>query len=71
MSPAAVQDVRVASSPAREPRRSARRRPLSSYAARMSFDMLDGIGRHDQVAVVRLERWLRARGYDEAVDRPA
>jgi hypothetical protein len=29
------------------------------------IDLLDGVGRHDQVAVVRLERWLRARGYDD------
>jgi hypothetical protein len=32
---------------------------------------LDGVGRHDQVAVVRLERWLRARGYDDEADRVA
>jgi hypothetical protein len=33
--------------------------------ARELIDLLDGVGRHDQLAVVRLERWLRARGYDE------
>jgi hypothetical protein len=32
------------------------------------LNLLDGVGRHDQVAVVRLERWLRARGYDDAAD---
>ena len=32
--------------------------------ARELIDLLDGVGRHDQVAVVRLERWLRACGYD-------
>ena len=37
--------------------------------ARELIDLLDGIGRHDQVAVVRLERWLRARGYDDEADR--
>jgi hypothetical protein len=39
--------------------------------ARELVDLLDGIGRHDQVAVVRLERWLRARGYDDEADRVA
>ena len=39
--------------------------------ARELIDLLDGVGRHDQVAVVRLERWLRARGYDEVADRVA
>jgi hypothetical protein len=27
--------------------------------------LLDGVGRRDQVAVVRLERWQRARGDDD------
>jgi hypothetical protein len=39
--------------------------------ARELVDLLDGVGRHDQVAVVRLERWLRARGYDDEADRVA
>jgi hypothetical protein len=39
--------------------------------ARELLDLLDGAGRHDQVAVVRLERWLPARGYDEEADRVA
>ena len=39
--------------------------------ARDLVDLLDGIGRHDGVAVVRLERWLRARGYDDEADRVA
>jgi len=33
--------------------------------------LLDGVARHDQVAVVRLERWLRADGYDDQADRVA
>jgi hypothetical protein len=37
--------------------------------ARELVEVLEGLGRHDQVAVVRLERWLRARGEDEAADR--
>jgi hypothetical protein len=32
---------------------------------------LAGFARHDQVAVMRLERWLRARGYEDAADRVA
>jgi len=39
--------------------------------ARELVDLLDGIGRHDQVAVVRLERWLRGRGYDDEAHRVA
>jgi hypothetical protein len=39
--------------------------------ARELIDLLDRVGRHDQVAVVRLERWLRARGYDDEADRVA
>ena len=39
--------------------------------AREVVDLLEGVGRHDQVAVVRLERWLRARRYDEEADRVA
>jgi hypothetical protein len=39
--------------------------------ARELVDLLAGIGRRDQVAVVRLERWLRARGYDDEADRVA
>jgi hypothetical protein len=33
--------------------------------------MLEGVGWHDQVATLRLERWLRVRGQDEAADRVA
>jgi len=43
----------------------------SSATRASSFDLLDGIGRHDQVAVVRLERWLRGRGYDDEAHRVA
>jgi hypothetical protein len=39
--------------------------------ARELIDLLDGVGRYDQVAVLRLERWLRARGYDDEADRVA
>jgi hypothetical protein len=39
--------------------------------ARELVDLLDGVGRHDHVALVRLERWLRARGYDDEADRVA
>src|SRR6478609_12034001 len=33
--------------------------------ARELIDLLDAVGRQHQVAVVRLERWLRARGFDD------
>ena len=39
--------------------------------ARELVDLLDGVGRHDQVAFVRLERSLRARGCDDEADRVA
>jgi hypothetical protein len=39
--------------------------------ARELVDLLEGVGRHDHVALVRLERWLRARGYDDEPDRVA
>ncbi len=32
---------------------------------------LDGAGRHDRVSALRLERWLRARGYSDEADRVA
>jgi len=38
--------------------------------ARELVDLLDGVGRNDQVAVVRLERWS-GLGYDHAADRVA
>jgi hypothetical protein len=44
-------------------------RYLLLRGGRELVDLLDGIGRHDRVAVVRLERWLRPRGHDEAADR--
>ena len=34
-------------------------------------EQVDGAGRHDRVAVLRLERWLRARGYEDEADRVA
>jgi hypothetical protein len=39
--------------------------------ARELVDLLAAVGRHDQVAKLRLERWLRARGYDDEADRVA
>ena len=39
--------------------------------ARELVDLLDAGGQHDQVAAMRLERFLRARGYQEAADRVA
>ena len=39
--------------------------------ARELVDLLDGAGRHDRVAVLRLGRWLRARGYQDEADRVA
>ena len=43
-------------------------RHLRLSEARELVDMLAGVGRHDQVATLRLERWLRARGFDEAAE---
>jgi hypothetical protein len=45
-------------------------KPLYSRRS-VLIDLLDGVGRHDQRAVVRLERWLRARGYDDEANRVA
>jgi hypothetical protein len=39
--------------------------------ARELVDLLDGVGRHDRVAGLRLERWLRARGFGDEADRVA
>ncbi|MGI8429434.1 MAG: hypothetical protein ACR2OB_09045 [Solirubrobacteraceae bacterium] len=44
-------------------------RELRLTEARELVDMLAGVGRHDQVAVMRLERWLRARDYEAEADR--
>ena len=46
-------------------------RELRLAQARELVDMLAAVGRHDQVAKLRLERWLRARGYDDEADRVA
>ena len=46
-----------------------RRLPIRD--AREVIDMLEGVGRHDQVAKLRLERFLRARGYEAEADRVA
>jgi len=46
-------------------------RYLLLRAARELIDLLDSVGRHDQVAAVLLERWLRSRGQDEEADRIA
>jgi hypothetical protein len=34
-------------------------------------DLLEGIARHNEVAVVPLERWLHVCGYEEEADRVA
>ena len=46
-------------------------RELRLAEARELVDMLAAVGRHDQVAKLRLERFLRGRGYDQAADRVA
>ncbi len=46
-------------------------RAMRLVEARELVDLLDGAGRHDCVAVLRFERWLRARGYDHEADRVA
>jgi hypothetical protein len=46
-------------------------RQLRLAGARELVDMLDAVGRHDQVAKLRLERFLRARGYGDEADRVA
>jgi hypothetical protein len=52
-------------------RYAAQDRAMRLAEARELVDLLDGVGRHDRVAVMRLERWLRARGYEDAADRVA
>jgi hypothetical protein len=46
-------------------------RELRLAEARELVDMLQAVGRHDQVATLRLERWLRSRGYEVEADRVA
>jgi hypothetical protein len=46
-------------------------RQLRLAEARELVDMLDGVGRHDEVAGLRLERFLRSRGYVSEADRVA
>jgi hypothetical protein len=46
-------------------------RQLRLAEARELVDLLAAVGRHDQVAALRLERFLRARGFDEAAERVA
>jgi hypothetical protein len=46
-------------------------RQLRLADARELVDMLDAVGRHDQVAKLRLERFFRARGYGDEADRVA
>jgi hypothetical protein len=52
-------------------RYAAQDRAMRLAEARELVDLLDGVGRHDQVAAMRLERWLRMRGYGEEADRVA
>src|SRR3954468_19793092 len=47
------------------------RRKPSGRAFLRSSPCSTASARHDEVAVVRLERWLRARGYDDEADRVA
>jgi hypothetical protein len=48
-----------------------RERMITIADLRELADLLAGVGRHDQVATLRLERWLRVRGLDEEADRVA
>jgi hypothetical protein len=45
--------------------------PAPLAEARDLVDLLDAVGRHDQVARLRLERFLRARGFEAEADRVA
>ena len=47
------------------------KRRMRLAEARELVDLLDGAGRHDRVAVLRLRRWRRARGYQDEADRVA
>lgn len=46
-------------------------RELRLGEARGLVEMLAGVGRHDQVTAMRLERFLRGRGYEAEADRVA
>jgi hypothetical protein len=46
-------------------------RQLRLAEPRDLVDLLDAVGQHDQVAAVRLERFLCARGYGDEADRVA
>ena len=48
-----------------------RERTITIADLRELVDLLAGVGRHDQVAQFRLERFLRARGYVDSADRVA
>jgi hypothetical protein len=52
-------------------RYAAQDRAMRLVEARELVDLLAAVGRHDQVAVLRLGRWLRARGYEDEADRVA
>ena len=52
-------------------RYAAQDRAMRLAEAREFLALLDGVGQHDQVAVIRLERWLRGRGYGEEAGRVA
>jgi hypothetical protein len=49
-------------------RYAAQDRAMRLVEARELVDLLDGVGRHDRVAVLRLERWLRVRGCEDEAD---
>jgi hypothetical protein len=47
-------------------------RTATYVSARREFvGLLDVVGRHDKVAQLRLERFLRTRGYEAEADRVA
>jgi hypothetical protein len=52
-------------------RYAAQDRQLRLAEARDLIGLLAAVGRHDQVAQLRLERFLRARGYEAEADRVA
>ncbi len=52
-------------------RYAAQDRVMQLVEARELVDLLAAVGRHDRVAVLRFERWLRARGYGDEADRVA
>jgi hypothetical protein len=52
-------------------RYAAQDRAMRLAEARELVDLLDRVGWHDKVASLRLERWLRTRGYGDEAERVA